>query len=101
MPRTVLSHTADTGIDATAPTLGELIEELATGMFELVAGPAETEPSRAVEATVEGGEPADLVVDALSELLYLSEVEDVVFGVVDVVETNDGVGITAGGMPSG
>ena len=36
MPYKVLSHTADTGIEATAPSISALIDELATGMFELM-----------------------------------------------------------------
>lgn len=78
MPYTVLSHTADTGIEATAPTLEALISELAAGMFSLVArvdGPLE------VEAKAEVASPSTegLVVDVLSDLLYLSEVEELVF----------------------
>ncbi len=37
MPYEVLSHTAESGIEATADTLPELIGVLATGMFELMA----------------------------------------------------------------
>ena len=37
MPYEVLSHTADSGIEATADTLPELIGVLATGMFDLMA----------------------------------------------------------------
>ena len=99
MPHTVLSHTADTGIDATAPTFAGLVAELATGMFGLMAAPAE--PTRTVETTIDSREPADLVIDSLSELLYLSEVEGLVFVAFDVASTDGGLAITAHGLPSG
>lgn len=79
MSRRVLSHTADTGIEATAPTLAALIRELAAGMFSLIADLPETAAERWHTARVEAQTPEDLVVDLLSELLWLSEVEDVVF----------------------
>jgi SHS2 domain-containing protein len=75
----VLSHTADTGIQATADSLGSLIEVLSTGMFELMADCDRTGPSREVSITVEASSVEDLVVDTLSELLYESEIEDLVF----------------------
>jgi SHS2 domain-containing protein len=76
MPRTSLDHTADSGIEATAPTLPALIEELATGMFELMA-PVEPCPAASVvETTVTADSVEDLVVDSLSDLLYLAEIED-------------------------
>lgn len=76
MPHTTLSHTADTGIEATAPTLITLVEELATGMFELMAPVDPCPGDEEVKATVEASTIADLVVDSLSELLYLAEAED-------------------------
>ena len=76
IPFSFISHTADTGVEATSPSLVGLIAELAEGMFQLVARSAgdggeefvmrETAPS-----------PEDLVIAALSELLYLAEVNDV------------------------
>lgn len=76
MAHSVLSHTADTGVEATADTLPELISELLEGMFGLMAPIEEVAPRRWVEATVESETAPDLVVDALSEALYWSEVED-------------------------
>lgn len=100
MPHNTLSHTADTGIEATAPTRSVLIEELATGMFELMAAvdpcPAGTE----VDVTVTASAVDDLVVDSLSELLYIAETEDLHLCRFEVTEAGDTtVRIRASGTP--
>ena len=97
----VLSHTADTGIEATGDSLPSLVVELATGMFSLVAT---IEPSAAVRWTkvrVESATLEDLVVDTLSELVYLSEIEDLVFCAFRVDSSPGALAITveAGGVP--
>lgn len=75
----ILDHTADTGIEATADSLPSLIETLASGMFSLVATVGDDAPDRVVEFAVSAPDPADLAYEALSELLYHSDVENLVF----------------------
>jgi SHS2 domain-containing protein len=99
MSHRVLSHTADTGIEATAPTLADLIRELAAGMFSLIADLPETAAERWHTARVEAETPEDLVVDLLSELLWLSEVEDVVFCGFRVEADQRSATVEAGGVP--
>ena len=99
MSHRVLSHTADTGIEATAGTLADLIRELAKGMFSLVAELPETAAECWHTARVEAGTPEDLVVDLLSELLWLSEVEDLVFCVFRVTTDEHSATVEAGGVP--
>lgn len=72
----VLSHTADTGIEATAGGISGLLEELATGMFGLMAQVAPCPDDVAVEVEVDAASLEDLVVDVLSDLLYESEAND-------------------------
>ena len=98
MPYTVLSHTADTGIEATAATFPELLGELATGMFALMGSPQPGVAERTVASVVESANIEELVVDALSELLYQSEVEDLFFCRFDVEADGPGVRITAAGV---
>jgi SHS2 domain-containing protein len=71
----VLAHTADTGIVAYGATLAEVFENAALGMFELMFGPAQAEPTQEcrVAATGEGGE--ELLVAWLSALLTEAEIE--------------------------
>ena len=75
MPRRVLAHTADTGIEATAPTLAELIDELAGGMFGLMADDEVDFEVQWTQTTVAWESVVDLVVDVRSELLWIAEVE--------------------------
>jgi SHS2 domain-containing protein len=97
----VLSHTADTGVSARAASLSSLIRLLATGMCELMAT---FDPERATESVA--GEVAsdtieDLVVDSLSEILYLSETKDLALGDirVEVDEERLTATIEARGVP--
>lgn len=99
MPYTVLSHTADTGIEATADTFPALLRELATGMFELMASPPPGAVEKAIAVDVASTGNEELVVEFLSELLYQSEVEDLFFFRFEVQETGPGqIRISAGGV---
>lgn len=76
MSHKVLSHTADTGVEATADTLAELLRNLADGMFGLMGTLDPCLSDHGIEAEVESASYEDLAVDVLSELLYHSEVEN-------------------------
>lgn len=100
MSRTPLSHTADTGIEATASSLTGLIRQLALGMFELMAVIEPCPDDIALGTTVTASTNEDLVVDCLSELLFLSETEDVHFCRVEVEESGEStVQMSMGGVP--
>lgn len=98
----VLSHTADTGIEAAADSFAALLGDLLTGMFALMAEIEGVEAQRWVDTTVESTTAGDLVVDALSEALYLSEVEDMTLCEfqVDATETWTAT-VRMGGVPRG
>jgi SHS2 domain-containing protein len=101
LPYTVLSHTADTGIEATATTYSGLLAELASGMFGLMGevpfGPA----AKVIEVDVEATGYEDLAVDTLSELLYRSEVEDLFLFGFDVDAPSDfRIHVSANGVPN-
>ena len=83
----MLQHTADIGLEASAPSFAELLETLATGMFHLMADPPPGSTSVRLDITVDAESKEDLVVDLLSELLYQAEVGDVYLSefLVDVV----------------
>ncbi len=101
MSRTPLSHTADTGIEATASSLTGLIRELALGMFELMAVVEPCPDEIALGTTVTAITNEDLVVDCLSELLFLSETEDVHFCRFEVEESGEStVQIRMAGVPT-
>lgn len=87
---TILDHTADTGVEAAADTLAQLTAHLATGMFELMARIEPCPADQAVEMEVSAGSDEDLVFEALSELLYQSETEDLLFCGFDVMANDAG-----------
>jgi SHS2 domain-containing protein len=100
MPFRALDHTADTGIEATAASLTELIGELAAGMFALVSSPEPEEARQSVTVQVTAPTLEDLVVDALAELLYRAEVDDLLLCDFRVEMTSPtSVRIVAGGIP--
>jgi SHS2 domain-containing protein len=101
MPYSTLEHTADTGLEANAASLPRLIEELSLGMFELMARVDPCPEAHRVETTIEASSSADLVVDALSELLYLSETEGLHLCRFEVTSTGDfAVEIQTTGVPT-
>lgn len=99
MPYRFLSHTADVGLEATAPSFTGLVETLAAGMFALIADIRPCVPEREITVTVAAETPEELVVDALSDLLYRSEVDDIVFCEFEALQADDGaLTVTARGV---
>ena len=82
----VVEHTADTGIVAYGADMGEAFANAAYGMFSLMADleQVKEETSRYIEA--EAGDRESLVVSWLNELLYMFDVERIVFKRFDVLE---------------
>ena len=77
----IIEHTADIGIEAYGKNLEEAFENAAKGMFAIITnnGKIESKIERKVEIPHEGDEEL-LLVDWLSELLYIHDVENLVFG---------------------
>ena len=98
----VLPHTADTGIEGTAETLDALIAVMSLGMFELVGRCKASSPRRWLTLTIDAGTVEDLLVDTLSELLYLSETEDLLFCDfrVSVEPAEPAAKVEVGGVPN-
>jgi SHS2 domain-containing protein len=100
MPFRVLDHTADAAIEATAPTLGSLVEALAEGMFALVADVGECAGAE-VSVAVSAGTVEDLVVDTLSALLWRAEVDGLLLCRFAVTATDETLlEVVAIGVPS-
>jgi SHS2 domain-containing protein len=98
----ILAHTADTGVEASAGDFPNLVVELAAGMFESMAAVVSdvSEEAAMIEIDVAGSTPEDVVIAALSELLYESEVGDLHLCAfrARAVDGN-GVSVTAHGVP--
>lgn len=102
VPFHILSHTADTGIEATADSLALLIDQLATGMFASMSPADQCPRVEEVQIDVSASTVEDLVVDTLAELLYVSETEDLML--CDFQTTILGPArarVSAGGFPVG
>ena len=82
----IVEHTADTGIIAYGTDMPEAFANAAYGMFSLMADLRQVreETSRYVEA--EAGDRESLVVSWLNELLYIFDVERIIFRRFDVLE---------------
>ncbi len=73
-----LEHTADTGIEVRGASVAELFAEAARGMFSLIYGTT-GKASEKASVSLSADTLEDLLVDWLSELLYLSEARGVAF----------------------
>lgn len=85
----IIDHTADTGIVAYGTDLKEAFANAAYAMFSLIAdlGSVKEETCRTI--AVEAADRESLVVAWLNELLYLFDVERIVFKRFDITELAD------------
>ena len=82
----VVEHTADIGVVAYGTDMREAFANAAYGMFSLMADLKQVreETSRYIEA--EAGDRESLVVSWLNELLYMFDVERIIFKRFDILE---------------
>ena len=87
-----LPHPADVRFKAYGTTLEEVFEQAAHAMFHVIIDNAALNPEHSVDIELESRGLENLLYDYLSELLYLFEVEEIVFGQfrVDSIEKADG-----------
>lgn len=93
-----LDHTADVMLRVRASTIEALFSEAAKGMFQIMHGGCEGS-SRTVTFTIHAPDLEELVQEFLSELLYLSEVQEVVFCHCEVTLHEMSLTATASGIP--
>ncbi|PXF60945.1 MAG: archease [Candidatus Methanogaster sp.] len=81
-----LDHPADVKFRVHGRTIEEAFEYAARAMFGVMIDPDVTtiEPIRTIDIDLSADDCKDLLYDFLSELLYLFEVEEIVFGRFDV-----------------
>jgi len=78
----ILEHTADKGVRAWGRTLEEVFENAARGMYRLVIDPVGKTTDVSIPICVEALDPldhSDLLAKWLRELIYLTDVQKVVF----------------------
>jgi SHS2 domain-containing protein len=78
-----LSHTADIKIRARAGTLGELFSEVMNALMQVVYG---TDRSGGIsrEIRIESADTESLLTDFLSEVLFVSDVDGLVFSKAEI-----------------
>jgi SHS2 domain-containing protein len=76
----IIEHTADIGIKAYGKTLSEAFENIAKGMFDIITDKSEIESVGQYEIKLDAPELEQLLVDWLSELLFLNASQNLVFG---------------------
>lgn len=71
----VFGHTADAGVKAYGDTMAEMFENAALGMFSLICEPEKVEPRGEYQIELEADNPETLLVDWLTELIFLHETQ--------------------------
>lgn len=87
----LIEHTADTGVVARGTTLAEAFANAACGLFSIITDISNVGPkeSRGVEVTAPDIET--LLFNWLNELIFIFEVEHMLFSKFEVTELRDGL----------
>lgn len=85
----ILEHTADVGVRSWGSSLEEAFRQSTLGLLDII-GVWRPGPGERVEIEVDGRDPGALLVDWLSEVLYLQEVRDPVITAVEVSAVQEG-----------
>jgi len=78
-PYEIIEHTADVGLRAQADSLAEAFSFLAKGMFDLITDESAIDDAHHFSVQLEAHDLEQLLVDWLSELLFLHETNEAVF----------------------
>jgi len=79
-----IEHTADVGIRAFGSTMNELFANAAEGMFSLIADLSKVRTIGEVEVRTASEDPGELMVQWLTELLFLHETQRLLLREFDV-----------------
>src|SRR5437867_12543745 len=78
-PFRVLEHTADVGFEAFGSTREEVFANAARALMNIIVDLDSVDPATDVPVQAEGSGPSDLLVNWLSEVLYLFDADGWVF----------------------
>lgn len=85
----LLAHTADIGLEATAPSREELFVAAAKGLRGLLFGISPAEETLRLEVSLEAGNDAELLVAWLNEILCLCEMTRLVPATFEIIDLRD------------
>lgn len=77
-------HQADIGIRGMGQSLEEAFEQAALAMFDIMVETQDIRPQEVLEVDLHSNDPDELLIDWLSELLYLKDVEHKMFSKFEV-----------------
>ena len=80
----LLEHTADAMVEVYGATLGERFANAAFALFDQMTDVTKVSPTGEVRLELEADSREQLLVDFLQELLFLHDVQDLVFGEFEV-----------------
>jgi len=76
----LIDHTADIGVKAYGKTLSEAFENASKAMFDIITDNSEIESVGQYDLEMKSDDLEQLLVDYLSELLFLHDSKNLVFG---------------------
>jgi SHS2 domain-containing protein len=85
----LIEHTADVGVKAYGKTVAEAFEHAAEGMFDIITDESTIDPIGEYNIVLEAPDREQLLVDWLSQLLFLNDAQDLVFGKFEVTLTEN------------
>ncbi|HEX17634.1 MAG TPA: archease [Thermoplasmatales archaeon] len=85
----IIEHTADVGLRAYGKSLDECFENVAKGMFAIITDNSKIDSVGEYQIELKSESLEDLLVDWLSELLFLNSAYNLVFGEFEV-KINEG-----------
>lgn len=80
----IIEHTADIGLKAFGKNLNEIFENAALGMFNIISDTKKIEAIGEYKVILKTGELDQMLVDWLSQLLFLQDVQNSLFGKFEV-----------------
>ncbi len=80
----IIEHTADIGIKAYGKNLSKCFENAAVGMFDIISDTKKVKPVGEYEIMLKSDTVEELLVDWLSKLLTISDINNFLFGKFNV-----------------
>ena len=85
----ILDHTADVGIIAYGSNINEAFANAAKGMFSLITDLGDIEESEYRDTELTAPDQESLLVEWLNELIYLFDVENMLFKRFDIIQLSE------------
>ena len=82
----LIEHTADTGLVAYGRSLAEAFANAAYGLFSLIVEPNKVKEKESRKVTVQAQDAEGLLFNWMNELIYIFEVERLLFKSFDITE---------------